>query len=59
MLNDGDWWLFSTATKGFLYFWINLMASTFNSDKSLSSTQMLNKCYITKMSEIQLVIEIL
>ena len=32
------WWLVSTATKGFLYFCINLFASTFNSSESLSST---------------------
>ena len=51
MLNDGDWWLFSTATKGFLYFWINLMASTFNSDESLSSTDDLT--HHNKQSKLQ------
>ena len=34
------WWydLSLLQPKGFLYFWINLFASTFNSDESLSST---------------------
>ena len=31
------WWLISTATKGFLYFWIYPMTSTFNPHESLSN----------------------
>ena len=49
------WWLISTATKGFLYFWIYSMASTFNPHGSLSIQWTLSMSIVQPSSSIAVV----